>query len=277
MTDPQPFTVNLDPGRSTSSFLQRAVLATVPNRFLVTQNGPADVVVVSGDHPHWPDVVAEAVDGGSRGVVIVDPGFVEPGRVATLARAVDGRAVVGVETTYADDRTWTAVREEVVAAAATASIVDSLVYLPDDRADDRLVPALISQLAVVRPLVDSLESLRLLHRGAREYVLEARTSGPHVSLAGVKSANGSVGLALDVVESSRRWEIRFDQTALGGATMVTSHDATGAHTRPLVHESGRRMTWLRLHRALTGNGEIGYSLDDLARDLALAGAVMPEF
>jgi hypothetical protein len=37
-----------------------------------------------------------------------------------------------------------------------------------------------------------------------------------------------------------------------------------------------RATWLRLHEALTDQGEVGYSLDDLADDHALARSIFPE-
>jgi hypothetical protein len=57
---------------------------------------------------------------------------------------------------------------------------------------------------------------------------------------------------------------------------VTVSDETGAHTRPFVYESGRRLTWQRLHEALTGSGEVGYSLDRLADDGELARQVLQE-
>jgi hypothetical protein len=94
-----------------------------------------------------------------------------------------------------------------------------------------------------------------------------------VTLTGVTSA-GSAALAIDVVAASRRWQIRFDDTAPALPTEITMHDETGAHTRPLVYESGRRVTWQRLHQALTGNGTVGYPLDQLADDLEVARRVL---
>jgi hypothetical protein len=269
MTATTALRVTLDPTDAASSALHRSVLASVPRRFLIAERGPADVAVVSGRHRAWPDQVSRAVDDGARGVLVVRPGLVDPELVRGLVRTVAGRAVVAVDTPFATDPTWTAAQTEVAADAATASIVDSVASIADGE-DGDIVDALVGQLAVVRPLLGPLDGLRRLHRGDRGYLLGAHTRGPTVMLSGVTSAAGRAALALDVVASERRWQARFDDTALASPTEVTRYDETGAHIRPLRYESGRRVTWLRLHEALSGNGEVGYSLDRLADDLELA-------
>ena len=82
------------------------------------------------------------------------------------------------------------------------------------------------------------------------------------------------GLSVDVVGAGRRWQVRFDGTAPAVPAVVTRHDRSGAHSRPLIHESGHRAAWERLHEAITGAGSVGWSLDDLAGTLALAGPVL---
>jgi hypothetical protein len=52
--------------------------------------------------------------------------------------------------------------------------------------------------------------------------------------------------------------------------VVTLHDESGTRTRPLVYESGRRVGWLKLRKAMDGAGEVAYSLDQLADDLDVA-------
>jgi hypothetical protein len=267
MSAPTVLRVALDAGDTAA---QRAVLASVPGRFLVTGRGEADVAVVSGRSPEWPDDVARLVDGGTRGVVVVRPGPVEPDRVRALSAAVARRAVVAVDTPYATDRTWTAAATVVAADAAVASIVDSVVTVPHGR----LVDSLLDQLAVVRPLLGPVDALRQVHRGPGEYVIAAEVPAPRVTLTGVTSA-GRATLAIDVVAAHRRWQIRFDDTALAFPTVITMHDGTGTHTRPLTYESGRRVTWQRLYEALTGTGSVGYPLDRLADDLELARRVLP--
>ena len=45
------------------------------------------------------------------------------------------------------------------------------------------------------------------------------------------------------------------------------YDGNGALSRPLLYASGRRLTWMQLHAAITEQASIPYSLEDLATDL----------
>ena len=256
-----------------SDAAQRAVLASVPRLFRISDDDEApDVVVVSGRGSNWPDEVARAVGDGAKAVVVARPAVVEPGRVRDLARAVAGRAVVAVDTPYATNRTWGTVSEEVVADAETASVVDSLVT-----ADlGGLATALLDQLALVRPLFSPTGAVRVLHHGERAYALTFPTGGPRVTLSGAVSPAGHTGLTLDVVGPARRWQVRFADTAVASPAEVTRHEATGAQSLPLLFESGHRVTWQRLHQALNGDGQIGYSLEQLAEAMDTATRVFSQ-
>ena len=250
------------------------MLASVPGRFLLAGTGPAEVVVVSGDRPDWPAAVAAAVRDGATGVLLAQPGLADPEEVRRLSAAVAGHAAVAVDTRYANDRTWQSALGDVGGDAGTASILDCVVSVQGEGSAGALAGALLDQLAVVRPLLGPLDELRPVYRRGRGYVLVAQTPGPRVTLTGISSAVGGGALALDVVAPAYRWQVRFHDAALARPTEVTRYDETGAHTRALVYESGRRATWLRLHEALRGHGEVGYRLDDLADDLALARRVL---
>jgi hypothetical protein len=281
-----PLSVSLDRLDTAAEALQRSVLASVPGRFCVASDRPSDVVVVPGGKPQWPADVARAVDEGARGVVVVGPAHADPHEVRELAAAVGKRCAVAVESPFATDAGWTAIRDDVAADVSGAAVVDSQVTVPEGASaggpagesgaglPPPLRVALLAQLAVVRPLVGRLDGLRVLHVSPRQYVLVARTSGARVVLSGTMSAAGRRTLSLDVVGPVRRWQARFDDTAPAIPTVVTSHDATGARTGRLVWESGRRVTWLRLHDALAGTGSVAYSLGDLADHVAVAAPLL---
>ena len=250
-----------------SDAAQRAVLASVPRLFRISDDDEApDVRVVSGRGSNWPDELARAVTDGAKAVVVASPTTVEPSRVRALARAVAGRSVVAVDTPYATNRTWEAAKEKVAADAETASIVDSLVTAEAGG----LATALLDQLAVVRPLFSPTGAVRVLHRGEHAYALTFPTTGPRVTLSGAVSPAGHTGLTLNVVGPTRRWQVRFADTAVASPAEMTRHEATGAQSLPLLFESGRRVTWQSLHQALTGDGRIGYSLDQLAEAMDTA-------
>jgi hypothetical protein len=281
-----PLTVSLDRLDTATRALQRSVLAGVPARFLVAADRSADVVVVAGGSAGWPAGVARAVDEGARGVVVVGPALVDPHAVRELDAAVSGRCAVAVDSPYATDAAWTAARVDVAADVAGAAVVDSQATVPEGAwaggpageapaaPQEPLRVALLAQVAVVRPLVGLLDGLRVVHRSPRQYVLVARTSGARVTLSGTASAAAHRALTLDVVGPVRRWQARFDDTAPAIPTVVTAHDAAGARTRPLVWESGRRVTWLRLHDALAGTGSVACSLRDLADDLSVVAPLL---
>ena len=65
-------------------------------------------------------------------------------------------------------------------------------------------------------------------------------------------------------------QVRFADTAVASPAEMTRHEATGAQSLPLLFESGRRVTWQRLHQALTGDGHLGHSLDQLAEAMDTA-------
>jgi hypothetical protein len=246
------------------------VLATLPDRFRPADTpGSADVIVVAGQHATWPDTVREAVAAGAPAVVLTAPAVVDPEVVRSLAGFVRGRALVAVDRAFAADRTWLGARAELTADAATATLVDSVLTVPED-GGSVLTAGLLEQLSVVRPLLGALPAPRLLHRGPGHYAVLARAAGPRVTLAGVRSAAGAATLTVDVVGLQRRWGVRFDDTAPGAPTAVAVHDGNGSSVRHPRYETGRRAGWEMLHTAILGGGEVAYSLDDLAADLDLA-------
>ena len=88
MKTPRQLTVALDATDSAVAALHRAVLASLPQRFLVTgkRDGECtDIVVVSGQEPSWMDRVGRAVDAGTKGILLATPTAVDPAQVRTLA------------------------------------------------------------------------------------------------------------------------------------------------------------------------------------------------
>jgi hypothetical protein len=69
MTIPIQLTVALEATDSAVAALHQAVLANLPQRFLVTGRRVgkcADIVVVSAQEPFWLDRVGRAVDAGTK-------------------------------------------------------------------------------------------------------------------------------------------------------------------------------------------------------------------
>ena len=275
MTTPIQLTVALDVTDSAVVALHRAVLASLPQRFLVTGKRVgecADIVVVSAQEPFWLDRVRRAVDAGTKGILLATPTAADPAQVRTLAT---GGLVVAVDMRFAPDPSWAGAVSEIIVDARNASLIDSVVTV-EDATESSLFAGLVEQVALVRSLLGSFDHLGCIHRTARQHALVGHSGGAAVSLTAVASQTLGSTLRMDVVSVARRWQARFNNTALARPTEIVLYDGNGALSRPLVYTSGRRSTWMQLHAAITQQASIPYSLEDLATDLEIAKRALDE-
>jgi hypothetical protein len=275
MKTPIQLTVALDTTDSAAAALHRAVLASLPRRFLITGKRVgkcADIVVVSGREPSWIDRIGLAVDAGAKGVLLAAATAADPDQVRTLAT---GGLVVAVDTRFAPDPSWAAAVSDIAVDARSASLIDSVVTV-EDATESALFAGLVEQLALVRSLLGSFDHLGCIHRTARQHALVGHSGGAAVSLTAVASQTPGSTLRMDVVSAARRWQAHFDDTALARPTEITIYDGNGALSRPLIYASGRRTTWMQLHAAITEQASIPYSLEDLATDLEISKKALNE-
>jgi hypothetical protein len=275
MNTPIQLTVALDTSDSAAAALHRAVLATLPQRFLITRKRVdecADIVVVSGREPSWVDRVGLAIDAGAKGILLATPTAADPAQVRTLAT---GGLVVAVDIRCAPDPGWAAAVSDITVDARNASLIDSVVTV-QDATEGALFTGLVEQLALVRSLLGSFDRLRCIHRTAHQHALVGHSGRAAVSLTAVASKTAGSTLRMDVLSAARRWRARFDHTALARPTEITLYDGNGALSRPLLYASGHRATWMQLHAAITEQSSIPYSLEDLATDLEIVTKALNE-
>jgi hypothetical protein len=268
MKTPLQLTVALDATDSAVAALHRAVLASLPQRFLVTEKGVSectDIVVVSGQEPSWMDRVGLAVDAGAKGILLAAPTAADPVQVRTLATA---GLVVAVDIRFAPDPSWAAAVSDIAVDARSASLIDSVVTV-ENATESSLFAGLLEQMALVRSLLGSFDHFRCIHRTARQHALVGHSGRAAVSLTAIASQTPGSTLRMDVVSAARRWQADFDDTVLARSTEITLYDGNGALSRPFLYASGRRSTWIQLHAAITEQASIPYSLEDLATDLEI--------
>jgi hypothetical protein len=214
-----------------------------------------------------------AVDGGARGVLVTTPGPADPDEVReTALYATEAGTVVAVDTCYAADRTWRRALPAWQELASGAQILDSVITIGDRPATQ--FTALISQLAVVRPVVGAFNTARAVHRNDQQYVVSAQAGQLGVTLTGVMSTVDMSSLSVDLVSIAARWSARFDGDALARPAVVTRFDADGSAAAPCRYESPHRAAWLDLHAAITEGTLLPYTLDELAADLELANTLV---
>jgi hypothetical protein len=235
-----------------------AVLATLPARFRV--GDPADVTVVDGTSPDWPSLVAVA-----RAALVVTPTPVDPARVRETAAA---GVPAAVDSPYANNPAWTAALPALTATPFT--LLDSVVTVAAAADLDR---ALLDQLAIVRPLLDTSDLDVTANRGTDHYVIAGRCGDAAVTIAGVVAAEVAGELRLDLVGIEERWAVRFEPPQTARPASITRSDANGSHTTRPVFESGRRAVWRHLATALAGGDPPPYGLTEYAADLDFAARI----
>jgi len=253
-----PLTVALDTADARVHARHVALLATLPARLRATDAPGAELVVVTGSRPGWPDDAAEAVRGGARGVLVAEPATGDPGAVRALeVTAADAGAVVVVESPVLDT-TWQAALPRLRASLAGAALVHGLVAA----AAAELPAARLGLLALARSLTGGLEEVRAGDGGW----ISGRAGDVPVALSCTPTTVGRPQLRVDVVAPGEQWRAVFDPSALATPTRITGARADGLDGPTEHYETHLRAAW----RHLAGDAPPPYTLADLAADLELS-------
>jgi hypothetical protein len=133
--------------------------------------------------------------------------------------------------------------------------------------------ALVGQLLLVEPILDDLDSLRVLHSSDGSYVLGGQMTGVATTLAGATTA-GAGHLQLDAACAEVRWQARFASEFLAQPARVSALDAGGERVQHGSYESGHRVCWLNLHAALTEGLPLLIPVEQVVRSLAVADVAL---
>ncbi len=256
--------------------VQRAAIAAVPGRFRLVDGPVADVVVVGSHGGAWPELVAEAVREGVRGIMIAGRSSAPTGAAHdTLGQAAAAGIPVVIHTPYAATAAWRSVVAEVVLHATSAGILDSVASWPVAETDQAGAShgALLDQLAVVRPSIEDCDALRIAHSAPGGYEIVA--AGRLVTtLTGVGAPVCDARLDLDLVSADFRWRVRFDTGAAARPVVIQRMDGDGVRESRLRFESGARACWVALHEQMTGTAPVIVDAAFLT-DLDVAQRLLP--
>ena len=266
---PQPLTVSCDGLDSAAADLERGALASLPSRWLLSDNGTADVVAIDGCRAGWTSMVEDAIQSGRRGALVIEPGCADPGALTELAdHAADEGCVVAVASPYITDPAWDSALPQVQSAIQQMTLLESVIVAPH-RSPDALFGALLEQLGVVEMLLGSTGDWRAIHVSDSGYVLHGEKDAIALSLCGTLSHLGRLEILLS--GPAQRWAGEFVSETIARPGIISRHDSNGAATLPPIFEGGRRATWLQLHRAIVGDdSNPTYSLNALAHVMRLA-------
>lgn len=231
-----------------------APTVTLPESLRRTEAG-ADLVGLPGT-AGWTESVAEAIRGGARGVLVVEPVAADPADLQALA---DERSVpVVLDSLWAGNPAVEAAASSFGALAEEGALVEARVDLP---LGSDLDQAALDLLALVGRAVGPVGSLRFVRRNGSGWDALARfANGASGALGAILTDSRPPAATVRLVRPRDAVELAIPgpQTAAPGHAIVTGPDgATLLETR---YETAHRASWRRLHGLVVGGG----TAEDLA-------------
>jgi transposase len=247
------------------SVLHRTVLASLPNSYELV-DGAAEVVLVSAsDAP----ATEQAVDGGARAVVLDRPGRLSVQQLAALEAVAEQHGCALVPAPTYGPRLAAA---PDLLEGAKVDLVESTIT-----SSDSLRSSLVEQLALLRQVLGTVASIRILHSSASTYTVEASMADhprSQVLLNGLASTSGIEEASLHAIGRDRHLAVRIDAGPVARPADISLFDRGGRHSPWPVHQHAHRITLRLLHEMLIGGeGGISYSIKDLRHDVRLADAL----
>jgi hypothetical protein len=257
-------TISID-STDAAATLYRTVLASLPNSYRIL-DADAEVVLVSATDPAR---IQQVCSGGTRAVVIDRPGRLSSSDLAAIKVAADRQDCIVVPAVLYGPRADAAAD---LLGTAHVDLLESTVISPE-----ALRASLVEQLAVLRTMLGSVASVRVLHASVSHYVLEATMADhpkSHVLMNGLSLPTAVDEVALQAIGPERHVKIRIDADPLARPAEIHCYHRDGGTSPWPLHQHAHRLTLARLHRLLTaGEGDLSYSLNDLRHDLQLAAAL----
>lgn len=244
-----------------------AVIASLPESLRPDGTG-TELVAIDGASG-WVTAALAAIDGGAKGLVVINP--VVEDAAAVMNAAQQKRVAVVIDRPFAGNPAVPGVREHFATMGGPHALLECTLTTPLG-AD--LTRVLMDQLALVGALAHPLSTARALDRTARRHAIAGLTADgrrvrltcvctnarPPTALVRQLGENGSVSLTLPNPDTARP----------GHATVTT---ADGAKLLPTLFETAHRVAWRRLVRLVHAGGQP----DDMAlfaHDSSIAGALM---
>jgi hypothetical protein len=249
----------------------RAVLATLPSYYALSDTASGGVAVVSSAGAGWAERVAGHLRAGASAVLIVIGERLNVTGLQAVGQAArSAGAVVAADLEHAADPAWASIAES--ANLDELSLIDGLATTAGSpRA--AAIRLLVTLAVAVRPL----PSFELLAESPDHLALGSTGGSAPVTLAAVRGARDD-GQRLDLVAKQIRYEISWPGRSRAAPAVAYTHTAAGTVRAPLHYEAPERGIWQRLHAHVAGGraglgAEIG--LDGLRAALRSASFTSP--
>lgn len=241
-------------------------VASLPASFGPAGTSAAAQVSVIAGRPGWTARVAEAIEAGARGVVVVNPVPEDTGALAAAAEAARVAVVL--------DQRWAAnpalvsrtgapdAREAMRSAAGTAAMLDSVATSAPGTDPHELLG---EHIAALTSVTGPLDNLRLLRIGRTGYTASGRlANGAPIALQAVLTAARPGGVDIRLYTSDGGVSITVPDPMAAWPAEVRVRGPQGEVLLPTLFESSHRASWRRLKDHLDA-GTVPADLADFDR------------
>lgn len=221
------------------------VVASLPESFGPAAEAKAHVHVISG-RPGWTAEAVTAIDGGARGIVVVNPA---PENTDSLeAAAGPSNTAMVLDQRWASNPAMPAAEDAVRSLAGRAAMLDTVATAPAGTNSGEL---LADHLAAVVRVTGPLGKLRTVGLGATGYTVSATlANGAPVALQGVLTDARPASLQLSMLTDDGGVDLTLPEPSAAWPATVKVTDPHGELLLPTLFESAHRATWRRLKEHL---------------------------
>jgi hypothetical protein len=253
---------------------QHAVWASLPMSLTAGAAG-AQMIAVDGQSPGWLETLAEAIRPDVAGVLLVRPGAGPPARrvrAAAEAAASTGTAVV-VETAWASNPAVPQLARAIAGRLPDTRLIDSVAQVAGERRG-QWADVLLDHVALLRAVTGPLDAVRFAVQDVHGYTVDGVRGASTVAMAALRSAVSPPGarLAAYGATAEAHLVVPTGDTAAPAAAWIV--DPAGATAQPMWCETTSRVSWRRLHSAVSeASSGPSSDLSDLADDIELVAAI----
>lgn len=252
------FTIKIA-GEDGAAALHRRVLASLPNHFRLGVSDVSDAILVTDSPP--PSTHS------ARAIVLDGLSF--------ASQLTSGQSPVLPALRFAPRIAADA--SLPVARATRFSMIDIVATIPA-AGKEALQWSFVEQLALIRVLTSATPNMLSLRRFGAGFAAAGVINDREtvITINALVSPIGRAGLMLDAVSRETRLAVAMDADATARPADIRLFRGDGMFQAKPTHQNSHRLTWLKVHALLTGEGRISDGgSEDFKQDLETARGWLP--
>lgn len=252
-----------------------SVIASLPVS-LRTIGLDADLVAIDG-RPGWVGAAVQAIEGGAKGLVVINPVEQDTAKLAGLAELAVGRGVpVVIDWPFAGNPAVPAMAPHFAAAKDLHSLIECRASVTTAL---HLSVVLLDQFALIGRLVGPIDSAYALDWTAQHYVVSGRVlNGPRIRLTAIRTTAVQPIVTVRMLGPAVSVDLTIPSPATAQPALGVVSTESGAKLLPTLFETAHRFSWrtlIHLVQTRTQGGDLSRFVRDASKTTKLSVTMWP--